>query len=357
MVLPILMGALRGASLLGRGVMMGSRFLVRGLGSAARWAVKGIRSFVTKAIKGGKSLLPKMAKGLNSSVRKVVSNTSGSLKRLMSSSRRTSPKKALPKGASAKAVREFEKFFAEHPSRVEAVKNYTLRQMSEHVMKDVQSRIPSQYKELSNSLRVEALPGKNPVYTVRVVAKKRSLKRNEGTSSVLYVSPKKRILRRTSAAIKVLEDFGPWTSDTLPFMPSSKEATVVRRQESKGSVKKLKKEINAKKNEWTARLAEAGVKVEKKLQPKEIKVVSDLSHQSVSLEFGLGVRSSPHWRPAILWAKNAGPAEILSSDPIGSALFDPKFKGWKKWRQVSNVTTTKVVKGLVPFQKKMGIGL
>lgn len=353
MVLPALMGALRGLSLLGRGVMVGSRFLIRGMGSAARWAVKGIRGFVSNALKGAKKLGPKVAKGLSTAVRKIVSGTRSTVKKLAS---RKSPRKALPKGAQQKAVREFERFFAEHPQRVTAIQNYTLRKVAEHVQQDVKSRLPAQYKELSDALTVEMLPGKNPVYVVRVAAKSRKLKTRESKESILYVRPKKRTLRRVSKAIKVLEEFGPWTSDTLPFMPGPKEAIIVRQDASKKTVKKVRDDLASKESVWRARLTEAGKAVGAKLKPKEIKVITDVHHQSVSLEFGLGVRSVPHWRPAVSWVHRSGPSEILSHEAVSRAMFDPKFTEWKKWKPASKIASPRAVKNLMAFQKKMGIG-
>lgn len=199
------------------------------------------------------------------------------------------------------------------------------------------------------------------VYAVRVSARKRRVKKVDIPRTVLYVQANKR-LSRTLPEIAVLEQYSPWTVQTLPFTPKRSEALVVSRKVSRREVERIAKARMRDQQEWQKALSKAGrreVRKDKRLDiPKKVHALPDVAFEALRLEFGLGgVKGQPHWKPAIRDFLSSGLKGMLRQDRRLVHLFTKKsFTAWKRWPPR---TATKIrmgeLRNYLPFQKKLGI--
>lgn len=338
MVLPaIAMGLMRGAAVLGRGLVVASRGAVRlfGRGASAVGGAfrRGFKAITKPRMKKPRTRRPKGKKPVK---RKPVKRP------------------ILPKKEQV-TIEMIHKFFKDHPKRVEAVKHRILKEITTHVMDDVKARLPRDQTELRDSLQLGVLPGRDPIYAVRSVAKRQKLNKREGGTTLLYVQRSSSFLRNPAGGVQVLIRHNPWTLDTLPYMPKRKDAVIVKRRADKKEVKKVRKMRMRDKVKWKASLDNAGIRQTAQLKPSQIEALSDLGHQSIQMEFGLGSQSAPHWRPAVLWAFRGGAMEVFGHPDIMRAMVDPKFTKWKSWKAPARHFTQKQIEELVPFQQKLGI--
>lgn len=334
MVLPILIGAIRGVALLGRGLAVGGRLAVRGIGQAAKWSARGLSSATRK---GGKAIsrvrLPKVKNFLPKAKKFVMKRSS---------------RKPLPKSTQQKALKEFETFFNEHSKRTEAIRIYATRKITERVYEEIVARL-AQEKDLAKGF--EVVSGPKGVHAIRIVSRAKKMREREAV--VLYVKARRR-MQKTDPEIQVLEKYSPWTRTTLPFVPDPKKATVFKRVATRKEMKKVRLAREKDAGKWTMELRRLGI-VAKKLQAKEVKAVADLAARSVQLEFGLGRKSIPHWRPAIAWVTRGGAEQVFGSELVQRAMFDPKYTGWKNWKPVSKKVSTRALREMSQFQQKLGI--
>jgi hypothetical protein len=333
----------RGLAILGRGLYTGVRMATKLVG---RTASSGLRL----AARGGRAL----KQNIGRSVKKPRFKKPKSPRRPVRG--RRGSRRPVRSKKDQLQIDQVIKFFKQHEDRVQAVKHRVLRKTAEHVRDDLLSRLPQEEKELRDSLQLGMLPGPNPLYVVRAVPKRKRVDRKEGETVLLYVQKTPAFLKPTPATVKVLIKYSPWTVDTLPFMPSKRDATIVKRRVDRKEVKKVRKMRARDKFKWKASLEQSGLRSQTKLKPSDIQALSDLGHQSVQMEFGLGTRSAPHWRPAVLWAFRGGTMGLLQAEEVRRALTDPRFDKWKGWKPVSRRVSRQDVQDLVAFQQKLGIG-
>lgn len=342
MILPAIAGAaLRGIFFLGRSVFTAGRLLVRAFGSAAKWAVKGLKAGVRVTRGAIKALrIPRITKFLKAALKQKA-------KRLPSSVR-----KPLP-GVQEKTLKEFESFIKEHPVRMQAIKRRALKQIAEHVRDDVRKRV-SQEKELASSIEVAS--GAHGVHVVRIHDKAKQLTVKESRRAVLYVEPTRgSVLKRVPQEIKILQKYGPWTKDNLPYVPRKKDARVIKRLVTPGEFRKVNETRKKDEHMWRAELQRIGVRVRTVVAAKEITTVSDLSQRSMNLEFGIGDKSIPHWRPAMAWVSRGGAKQVFDSLEIKRAMLSPSYKGWKQWKASPKKVSDQGIQELAAFQKKIGL--
>jgi hypothetical protein len=173
--------------------------------------------------------------------------------------------------------------------------------------------------------------------------------------TIIYVQAKK-LAVLVPEEVKILEEFGPWTMTTLPFMPDRRHAIVISRRVPKRVALEIEKERKADRFFWNAKLQRAGVRKQMKIEkPASPRVVPDVAFLSMRYEFGLGgILAKPHWRPGIIGFARGLPGLFVQAR-IKGILTDPANQTWRK-RPKSDVTIpASMTKEFVPFQRALGI--
>lgn len=238
--------------------------------------------------------------------------------------------------------------------RARSYMDYNLYNLVDHVQEDVVSRLPGEAAELGKSMQMVRVTGATPSYLLRFQPVAQAVEKDEQNSVILEVVSKRPLIEAPRRE-QILVDYSPWTLDTLPYTPSLRFATVVKRKVSEGAVRRVRKERKRDKS-WRQEMYRAGIRVPRVKKAGSVKAVSDLRLQSVTLEFGLGGAYKPHWRPAISKNMRRFSRSVKKDRTARKILNDPNFKGWTKWplplaHKVSPA-------GLTPyqgFQKTLGI--
>lgn len=220
---------------------------------------------------------------------------------------------------------------------------------------EVLDRLPEAAVGLKKSLRVREITGlkEGHGYALMSLVQPKEVEEINGDTEILYVQAK-RIQARIPQEIVILEDYGPWTIDTIPTWPNPRYARVITRTVRPQIVKRTREERKADQREWEAEFANTVVRRGRKLKVNAVrKAVPDVAFESLKYEFGIGAPPKPHWRPALINAKSPASLRALAKK-VGPILTDPTNRKWSQRPTAGSVNVSKIGK-LVPFQKTLGV--
>lgn len=253
---------------------------------------------------------------------------------------------------------------AQWQKRAVAVRRQFLYRAVDGVYDDIMGILPSGRKELRRSLkmqRIRGLPEAVDGYVIRSIPKGAAVAKAETEYTVIYVASKTGLMKPVPAETKLLEDYSPWTAETLPYAPDPKTADVISRRVSPREVTRVRRMRRADKPTWRREMIKAGIKMPGiGLTPakRETPAVPDTAFESLRLEFGLGGEpAKPHWRRAILkLALRGGTGMIARKREFTRAMTDLSYRSWERWPlNVVGFSTVAAAKRYVPFQKRLGL--
>lgn len=225
------------------------------------------------------------------------------------------------------------KFLGELPERIDSTIRDMMQNAAEELLEGLRNSIPDveEYKEYQDSLGAyEVVDPLGEWYTSGVFsrAKGSHLKVIDTSRTVLYIQPRS-IGGEYSDAAVVLQEYEPWTVDTLPYEPTPREADVIARQVSSREVKMVEMHLKSQLPAVYARLRNAGVSSFRGAGDRILrKVTVDLAFFALRTELGLqGYPHIPHWRPA-LKRIIADPRKLMSKRVIDT-MTRPSFHGWR----------------------------
>lgn len=264
-------------------------------------------------------------------------------------------------------VKDFEKLMREWPDRSRKVRAQFTYLATEYAHEQVRARIPNtqEYRPYKQGLvfsKVLGVGADEDAFAISIDPKHSKVQKVDAKKTLLYVRAKRRS-RRTPPEIAVLERYNPWTVRSIPFAPKKRWAVVVSRKAGTSEVRRVEKLRARDRVKWQRELAKTGVRTVKKEQgiklPKKLEALPDVALDAIRLEFGLGMRSEPHWRPVILRLVKSDLKKLLKrkqGKELIKSLTDSGFSKWKKWpkktRRKLRVGDARKFKG---FQKRLGI--
>lgn len=255
----------------------------------------------------------------------------------------------------------------EWPARTRAIIRQFPYVAAREVLRELKDRIPRGHAELADSLeiaRVRGLPDRSAAFVVRSTAKGRPVAEADAPSTILFVTARSNLMKRVPKSVKILEEHGPWTVDTLPFQPDASTAVVVSRKVGPRACDRVRAQRRRDRPVWRRKLNQEGIRESRKdlrlSRNRAMKTIPDVAFESVRLEFGIGgVAPKPHWRPAILKLASGGLAGMIRRNrQFSKAMTDPGYSGWRSWkpRKARSIITIQDAQSYKPFQQKLGIG-
>jgi len=255
---------------------------------------------------------------------------------------------------------------AEWQRRAIAVRRQFLFLAVAGVYDDVIGLLPSDRKQLRRSLKMQqirGLPDSVDGYVIRSIPMGRAVSKSESDTTVVYVAAKTGLMRSIPKETVLLEQYSPWTTETLPYAPDPKTADVITRRVSPREVVRVRLLRKRDKVKWKRQMIEEGIKaagIGLEPQARETLAIPDTAFESLRLEFGLGgAPAKPHWRKAITkLALRGGTGMIARKREFTRAMTDLSFKSWERWpRRTAGFATVAEAKRYVPFQKRLGLRL
>lgn len=192
-----------------------------------------------------------------------------------------------------------------------------------------------------------------------IVAKGKTLSQREydPKQSILTVVPRYD-LDVENPIEDILVSHGPWTPETLPFVPSLRQAAVVIKRATLKDADTVKKKNLFEMDAISEKMDASDIEFETRLKVYEkLKVVPDLEIEAMRLEFGAGTTAQPHWRPAIKWGERIGLTMIENDKDFIRILTDPTYKGYKVRQHAKDFLTPSELKALEKFQNKVRLQL
>jgi len=232
------------------------------------------------------------------------------------------------------------KRFLDYLSSGEDRVQFAMAQVTHEAAKGLHSALmtglPKSYSGLRGALRLGRVNASKGAVGYGVYAdssgmKKTKARKVDPQTGVFYIRPKKGKLVRVPEKIRILQQFSPWTLDSMPFFPTKREGSVITRKVSEKEVLKVKELRELDRPKWQPLLVKEGIRISKNQTirlPPRAEVVEDVAFQALRLEFGGGDRAAkPIWRPVIRsLAKNVVRSMLAGS--AARALREPDFRGF-----------------------------
>lgn len=155
---------------------------------------------------------------------------------------------------------------------------------------------------------------------------------------------------------EILEAYGPWTVETIPFVPSSRAGQIVLKNVTEDEVTRVR-ETNIRRGEKIkAAMSSHGISFEPRQNVyQKLRVIEDIEANALRIEFGLAEKSKPHWRPSIRWLRKQGMQKMEKEKDLIRLWFDPKFVKYRSFRHLRVKLTQGEIKRIQNFQDKVRI--
>jgi hypothetical protein len=253
---------------------------------------------------------------------------------------------------------------AQWQKRAVAVRRQFLFRAVDGVYNDILGILPSSRKTLRSSLkmqRIRGLPESVDGYVIRSTPMGAVVPKAEVESTVIYVAVKNNLMRSPPKETLLLQQYSPWTVETLPYAPDPKTSDVMSRRVSPREVLRVRRMRNRDRTTWRREMIAAGIRLPPVgVRPRmaDPEAIPDTAFESLRLEFGLGGEpAKPHWRKAILkLALRGGTGMIARKREFTRAMTDLSYRAWERWpKRVNGFATLAESKRYVPFQKRLGL--
>lgn len=217
-------------------------------------------------------------------------------------------------------------------------------------------------KGYEDGLQVARLAGSKTAFALRIKARARRVRAVDAKKTILLVQARRSRLVPPKPEVLVLAGQGPWTMDTLPFMPRTRDATLLSRRVSAAEAKRIedRQRDPAQVLKVKRLLAEAGFidrRKELKVEtPPVVRAVPDLAYAALRAEFGADEGRNPHWRPTLRDVRGPWLKRQAKFRPFKDLLTKPRFAAWKRWppRVRAHVTLAEA-KTFAKFEKHLRV--
>jgi len=155
---------------------------------------------------------------------------------------------------------------------------------------------------------------------------------------------------------EILEDMGPWTVDTIPFLPSARAGQVVLKEVSEDQVERTKEANLAQGQDTRSKMVKHGIPFEQRnVVYSKLRVIEDIEMNALRIEFGLAEKSKAHWRPSIRWIKRQGMARLEKDRDLIRVWIDPRFIKYRQFRHFRVKLKQAELKRIQNFQNKVRV--
>lgn len=261
--------------------------------------------------------------------------------------------------------REFLRLLRQMPDRLNGFSFYLSYQAAVALREELLAKIPDSpdydvYRKAIQVVSIHGLGNTEAAFAVRVNPRGKKVRTVDTKLAILYIEPRRK-LARAKPEILVLQQFGPWTADTLPFMPSLRDAKIVTRTVIERKVKAIEATNRKQRPQWRLALAKCGfrkIRVTRQLKKtSQTRKMPDVVLDGLQLEFGGGKgKVKPHWRPGIRAVVHQHLPFLLKNKRTLRRFFeDVRSTFWRQWSvQSAPGISVATAKNFLGFQAKVG---
>lgn len=237
-----------------------------------------------------------------------------------------------------KQLRVYEK------KRALAIMGYVAAQAAERVRADIMERVNGTdlepvYRKGLTVARVSGLSkDKGVAYALRVNPKAERITSVQAKKSIVLVVPRASVLVPPLPEVLILKNHGPWTPDTLPFMPAPRNARLFYRTVTakEADAVAAAQKAPAQRLKIRTLLDRVGFRPPSqalRLQtPPVIRAIPDAAYAGMRAEFGYGGGARvAHWQPSLSDLKRGGLKALFKTKELKNGVGRARFDGWRKW--------------------------
>lgn len=214
------------------------------------------------------------------------------------------------------------------------------------------------YGTLFKSLKLGELQrAKDPTFGIFIDSKAKNIKKMDAQRTIIYIK-KRQAPMKQKPEIQMLVDRGPWTSDTIPFWPSKKDAVIIQRKTDARTMQKVVKMQKSQKDNIRRELLKLNVKsvddaVKHKLTDgRKAKAFTDVASEMTTLEFGGGkTKASGLWRNSVRKLPTMQKTLLTRYKRIGQILYNPRNKAFAGYPKVDTKLKMAQLSNFQGFQK------
>jgi hypothetical protein len=262
----------------------------------------------------------------------------------------------------SRETKKARQLMGEWKDRGKSLRRHIAYTVAYNAQQEMMERIPKgeDWAAYRSSLQLVEVAGLGDAdsFALRANPRSRTVRSVDAPDTLLYIRSRPR-LRRASLRVQILEKYNPWTLQTLPFTPDRSEAKIISRKVTPREVQQVQRRRIRDQIKWRRELIAAGVRVpvvrpEKRKMPK---TTPDVAHEAFRLEFGIGRKPEPHWRPTMQLVMRQGVRDLKRDPKIRNSMIRPSFTLWKSWGKIRAKTKIRVseARSFMPFQRKLGI--
>lgn len=153
---------------------------------------------------------------------------------------------------------------------------------------------------------------------------------------------------------EILDEMGPWTADTIPFIPSTRSGAVIAKEVGADKVEEIRKFVKKNWSNINSKMVVYGLVFEDRMVVyRKMQVIRDLEVDALRYEFTMG---KPHWRPSLRWIRKQGIKKMEKEKDLIRAWIDPKFAKYRVFKHFRIKLTQAEIKRLQSFQEKVRQG-
>ncbi len=155
-------------------------------------------------------------------------------------------------------------------------------------------------------------------------------------------------------AFLILEQMGPWTVDTLPFLPSSRQGQVVSKTVSEKDVVAIREANFSNSSQLSSKMVRFGLSFDERDKVhRDLRIVRDIEVQALAIEFGMAKQSKAHWRPSLRWIKKNAIRWGAKDKDLVRVWFDPNFKKYRLRKRLKIKLSAKDLSLIQEFQNRL----
>ena len=255
-------------------------------------------------------------------------------------------------------------FLGDLEKRATAFKRQLAWSLTQDLFELVTDKIPGnrKYKTLKDSIKVgECKDAKGSIFAVYIDNKAKGIKKIDTAHTVIYIRPRRRS-DKPRKDVQLLADNGPWTTDTIPFWPTKKDAVIIQRKVGKRIVDKVNKMQAQNKSKISRQLTLLGQKdtnaaISKRSKDlKNVKAIPDVAYEMLTMEFGGGDQHAlAIWRTSLMELYPGRAKTVYARyKQLKQTLTDSRYKNYDNWPTVDVKVKAAQLESFVKFQKMLG---
>lgn len=210
-----------------------------------------------------------------------------------------------------------------------------------------------QYKR---RLALAEIRDKKRLYWTALVATAKRLgdARHDPATSVFQVIPRYDLPEDPTRII--LEKYGPWTIETIPFVPSPRQAQVVLKTVSPAQMKAVQAQNQFNSKSISVLMDRLGVVFQNRTDVyEELRVIRDFEVDAIAWEYGVRDGGRPHWRPSLRWLKTQGVKRLEKNKDLVAVFTRSSMRRYRIRRKLRLKLSLRDIQGLAKFQDKVRV--